>query len=167
MRSIQLIVVLVAAVLMNGCWFKRKSTPKPQPQLPAAPAQVPRAVQTRPTPAAPKKPAKRRPTASTPQAAPPAAIPPRAAEPQSLGRILSPDERSRYLDMYERSSSAAREILSGLRMREIPTERREAIGRIQSFLDQAHEALTSDLTAAAQLAYRAEVLARDLARLLQ
>jgi hypothetical protein len=69
--------------------------------------------------------------------------------------------------MYERSSSAAREILSGLKMSEIPTERRESVGRIQSFLDQAHEALTSDLTAAAQLAYRAEVLARDLARLLQ
>ncbi len=165
MTSIRLIVVLVAAVLLNGCWFKKKSTPKPQ--VPAAPAQAPRAVQTRPTPAAPKAPAKRRPTASTPQAAPPAAIPPRAAEPQSLSRILSPDERSRYLDMYARSSSAAREILSSLKMREIPAERRESMGRIQSFLDQAHEALTSDLTAAAQLAYRAEVLARDLARLLQ
>jgi hypothetical protein len=69
--------------------------------------------------------------------------------------------------MYERSSSAAREILGALNTRDLTSDSRESIGRIQSFLAQAHEALTSDLTAAAQLAYRAEVLARDLARLLQ
>jgi hypothetical protein len=43
----------------------------------------------------------------------------------------------------------------------------EAVGRIHSFLAQAQEAATRDWPAAAQLAYRAEVLARDLARLLQ
>jgi hypothetical protein len=165
MIAIHLIVVLAAAFLMNGCWFKRK--PAPKPQIPVAPAQVPRAVQTRPTPATSKPPAKRRPAASTPPAAPPAAIPPRAAEPQTLGRILSPDERNRYIAMYEHSSSAAQEILNALSTRDLTADRRESIGRIRSFLDQAHESLTSDLTAAAQLAYRAEVLARDLARLLQ
>ena len=168
-------LIVVAMLSLNGCWFQKK----PKAQTPPTPLQVPRAAQTRPAPTAPKAPAKRRPATSTPRAAQPAAIPPKAAEVKKsvampkaeetlhLGRILSPEEKSRYQAMYEHSSSAARDILRTLGSRELPADKRDSIGRIRSFLAQAQEAAASDWTAAAQLAYRAEVLARDLVRLLQ
>lgn len=167
--------LVVAMLSLQGCWFRRK----PKAQAPPAPLQVPRAAQTRPATAAPKTPARRSPSVSTPRAAQPAAIPPKAAEVKKsiatpkaeealhLGRILSAEERTRYQAMYERSSSAARDILRTLGGRDLPAGPRESIGRIRSFLAQAQEAAASDWNAAAQLAYRAEVLARDLARLLE
>ena len=80
---------------------------------------------------------------------------PKAEETLHLGRILSPEEKSRYQAMYEHSSSAARDILITLGSRELPADKRDSIGRIRSFLAQAQEAAASDWTAAAQLAYRA------------
>jgi len=69
--------------------------------------------------------------------------------------------------MYERSSAAAYDILKTLGGRQLPAGERDSVGRIRSFLAQAQEAAATDWTAAAQLAYRAEVLARDLLRLLE
>jgi len=176
MTTIRLLIVIATMLSLTGCWFRSK--PKAQTP-PAAPAQVPRSAQTRPATAAPKAQAKRRPAAPAPRAAQPAAIPPKAAEvrktvivpkaeeTQHLGRILSPEERSRYQSMYEQSASAARDMLRTLSGRELASGQRDSIGRIRSFLAQAQEASASDWTAAAQLAYRAEILARDLVRLLQ
>jgi hypothetical protein len=115
--------------------------------------------------------------APSPRAAQPAAIPPKAAEtkktvaappePQHLGRILSPDEVAEYRAAYEHSAAAAREMLKSLTSSRLPAGSADSLGRIQSFLTQAQEASSSDLPKAAQLAYRAEILARDLIRLLE
>jgi hypothetical protein len=164
--------VIIAALTLSGCWFKKK----PKAQLPPAPSvQVPRAAQTdRPSTAAKKPPAKRKQVQSTPRAAQPAA-PPKAAEvnkdakteaPQQFGTILSADERNEYRAMYERSASAARELLKGLRARDLAGDATASVGRIRSFLEQAQEAASTDWSAAAQLAHRAEILARDLVRML-
>ena len=103
------------------------------------------------------------------------AAPPKAAEvnkdakteaPQQFGTILSADERNEYRAMYERSASAARELLKGLRARDLAGDATASVGRIRSFLEQAQEAASTDWSAAAQLAHRAEILARDLVRML-
>lgn len=175
--------VVVSMLALDGCWFSKK--PKAQaPPPPPAPSQVPRTTQTPRSPtSANTAPAKRKPTASAPRATPPAANhPPRAAEvkkpvptppkteeprPQQLGQILSDDEKTQYRTKYERSSTAAREMLKTLTGRQLATDKLESLGRIRSFLAQAQEASASDWSAAAQLAYRAEVLARDLVRTLE
>jgi len=92
---------------------------------------------------------------------------PKTEDPQRFGQILSAEEKTQYRTMYERSSTAARDILKNLTARELAGDALASVGRIRSFLAQAQEAATTDLSAAAQLAYRAEVLARDLARFLQ
>ena len=171
--------MVLGSLTLSGCWFKKKPKAQAPPAPMPAPVQAPRAAQTTPTPASPKKaPPKRKQVSSTPRAGQPAA-PPRSAEvnkpipvpktedPQRFGQILSADERTQYRTMYERSSSAARDILKNLTARELAGDALASVGRIRSFLAQAQEAATTDWSAAAQLAYRAEVLARDLARLLQ
>jgi hypothetical protein len=181
MRRAGVLFVVVSMLTLSGCWFSRQ--PKAQAPPPAPPpSQVPRTTQTPRSPTSAKTaPAKRKPTASAPRAAPPAANhPPRAAEvkkpvptpkaeepQQQLGQILSDDEKTQYRTTYERSSTAAREMLKTLTGRQLATDKLESIGRIRSFLAQAKEAAASDWSAAAQLAYRAEILARDLVRTLE
>jgi hypothetical protein len=164
---------VTAALALNGCWFGRKPKPQPAP----APVQVPRAAGTNRSPAPTRKtPTKRKTTVSAPRAAQPAAIPPKAAEtknptpapePQHLGRILSAEEVAQYRADYERSAAAAREMLRTLASGRLPPESAGSLGRIRSFLAQAQEAASFDPYKAAQLSYRAEVLARDLVRLLE
>jgi hypothetical protein len=165
----------MAALALNGCWFGRK--PKAQTAPPPTPVQVPRAADANRPPSVRKAPVKRKTApSSTPRAAQPAAIPPKAAEPkkpiappesQHLGRILSAEEAAEYRAAYERSVTSAREMLKSLAGARLPTGTADSLGRIQSFLIQAQEASSSDVPKAAQLAYRAEVLARDLVRLLE
>lgn len=176
-------LVITAALSLSGCWFRAK----PKPQAPAPRVQAPRATQTNPpsTPAR-KSPAKRKPVRSTPRAGQPAAIPPKAAEPKKtipspsappsplpepedtprFGRILTSEESAAYRDRYDRSAAAAEEILQLLAARALTPEKRASMERIRSFLAQAQESVASDLRAAANLANRAEVLARDLVRTL-
>lgn len=168
MRAVGAAALGVMCLMTSACWFSKK---KPQ-----TPVQVPRATQ-RPQPpkAAPAKaPTQRRQATSAPRAAQPAAHPPKAAEPnlpgpkpaesQRLGRILSPDEAVQYKTAYDRSWSAAQELLRSIAMAQLPPEKKDLVARIRSFLAQAQESAATDLAAAAQLAYRAEVLARDLTR---
>src|SRR5690606_12941124 len=89
---------------------------------------------------------------------------PEPEEPPRFGRILTASEAAEYRSRYERSAAAAQEILVTLDSRELTSGNRASMDRIRSFLAQAHEAAKSDLPAAAQLANRAEVLARDLSR---
>jgi hypothetical protein len=173
MKWVRLTICLTAALTLNGCWFGRKAKTAPAP----APVQVPRAAGTNRSPAPNRKtPAKRKTSVSAPRAAQPAAIPPKAAEtkkptlppePQHLGRILSAEEIAQYRTDYERSSAAAREMLRTLVSGHLPPDTSDSLGRIRSFLAQAQEAVSFDPPKAAQLAYRAEVLARDLVRLLE
>jgi len=178
-RALLTICMILAAATLSGCWFKKKPKAQAPPAPVPAPVQAPRAAQTtRPSTAPKKAPPKRKQVSSTPRAGQPAA-PPRSAEiekstpaskpeePQRFGQILSADEKMQYRTMYERSSSAARDILKSLTGRELAGDTQASVGRIRSFLAQAQEAATTDWSAAAQLAYRAEVLARDLVRLIQ
>jgi hypothetical protein len=178
MRCVPYSLCLAAALSLTGCWFGGK--PKAQTAPPPAPVQVPRTADaSRPPTPAKKTPAKRKPTASAPRAVPPAAIPPKAAEtknstlpppaepPQHLGRILSAEEKAEYQSAYERSSAAARDMLKTLTGHQLAPDTSNSLARIRSFLTQAQEASSSDLPKAAQLAYRAEILARDLVRLLE
>ena len=182
MRWVPFSLCLTVALALTGCWFggKPKAQTAPAPAPAPTPAQVPRAADaSRPPAPAKKTPPKRKPTASAPRAVPPAAIPPKAAEtknstlppttqqPQHLGRILSAEEKAEYQSAYERSSAAARDMLKTLTGHQLAPEASNSLARIRSFLTQAQEAASSDLPKAAQLAYRAEILARDLVRLLE
>ena len=180
MKCVPLGLCLTASLALTGCWFGGKPKAQTAPAPAPASVQVPRAADaTHPTAPARKTPAKRKAGASAPRAVPPAAIPPKAAEtksstvappteqPQHLSRILSADEKAEYQSAYERSSAAAREMLKTLTSHQLAPDTWNSLARIRSFLTQAQEAASSDLPKAAQLAYRAEILARDLVRLLE
>jgi type IV secretory pathway VirB10-like protein len=166
-----IVIAMIAALSSTGCsWFKRK----PQAQAPPAP-QIPAPEAIKPVtpprkPAAQRKPSRPPARAATPADPAPEPISPSEPEPpsvQELGRILSPDDKARFREVYERSWLAARELLASLSGRVLTADQRDSAGRIRSFLKQAQETGASDWSAAAQLARRAEVLARDLVRVIQ
>ena len=145
---------LVALCISNfGCWWNRKpartTPPPPPPQRPAA----------KKKPAAKPKPtgAKQVPHATQEQ--------PKAAENSpspSLGQMLSPEERAELTQSLDRNSSNARQAMSHLSGRSLTTEQSQTVSLVQSLLAQADKARHTDLTVAAQLARRADLLARDL-----
>ena len=175
MRDARLILVVVAFTLLTGCWFKRKPPAKAPPPAPAAvkrapavrkPASPPRRTVAKPRRAKPSPPAaKQAPPPALPEVEP--EMPVSTPSAQQLGSILSPEDRSRFRSMYEQSWVSAREMLASLAGRALTPEQADAAGRIRSFLKQAQETGSSDWSAAAQRARRAELLARDLLRALQ
>jgi hypothetical protein len=80
----------------------------------------------------------------------------------ALGQILTEEQKAVYRRSYEVSSETARKTLSSLIARQLTSEQRDTLARVQSFLRQADEAKGRDWSLAAQLARRAELLAQDL-----
>ena len=90
---------------------------------------------------------------------------PKTAEngpPPSLGQMFSQEERAELTQSLDRNLSNAREAMSRLSGHALTAEQFQAVSLVQSLLVQADKARQIDLTVAAQLARRADVLARDL-----
>ncbi|QOY89823.1 hypothetical protein [Paludibaculum fermentans] len=127
--------------------------PPPQPQAqPEPPQPVPAPPQPQPTPVPPKP----KPVVTTPKPPAPAPAPP------SFGQILSPQQQTELRNSYQQSAQSARQVLIQLKGRALSREQAETANRIRSFLSQADEAQAKDPATAAQLAQRAQILARDL-----
>ena len=154
-------LLAVMAVSAGGCkWFRRTPTPPPLPAPAPAPASAPTLA---PAPAAPQPPASA-PVVHPPKPKPdpaqaPAQPPP---PPPAFGQILTPQQQTEFRRSYQQSAQFARQTLSQLSGRALSRDQADTANRIRSFLSQADEAQSKDPSAAAQLARRAELLARDL-----
>jgi hypothetical protein len=139
-----------------------------QPSAQAPPPSVEAPSPSEPTP--PRKPrrAKRNKRAVQPavaeeqaSSAPPAGTVPPAPQPR-LGEILSPEELREHVESYDRSLRNTRGMLTQISKHLLTAEQSQTAARIQTFLRQAEETRRPDLVAAANLARRAELLAKDL-----
>ena len=145
----------VLALSAGGCQRARRTPLPPPPPLPVpAPAPAPAAPQ--PSPPAPVV----HPPKPKPDPAPAPAQPP--APPPAFGQILSPQQQTEFRRAYQQSAQSARQTLSQLSGRALSRDQADTANRIRSFLSQADEAQAKDPSVAAQLARRAELLARDL-----
>jgi hypothetical protein len=170
---------VVMALGAGGCRSSR-ITPAP----PIAPAPVAAAAAPAPTPeAAVPTPASAPPAAAAPAPATVAPQPPSPAPvihpptpkpgpaeapappplpPPAFGQILTPQQQTEFRVAYRQSAEFARQTLSQLSGRPLSRDQADTANRVRSFLSQADEAQSKDPSAAAQLARRAELLARDL-----
>jgi hypothetical protein len=138
----------VIALSSGGCQWFRRTPPPPPPPVPA-PA---------PTPAPPAPvvhPPKPKPDPTPPPVQPP-------APPPAFGQILTPQQQAAFRRSYQQSAQSARQALSQLSGRALSRDQADTANRVRSFLSQADEAQSKDPSVAAQLARRAELLARDL-----
>ncbi|WP_321478188.1 hypothetical protein [uncultured Paludibaculum sp.] len=164
----------------SGCsWFGRKPKAPPTPPAPVpvvAPKPDPPPAQQQPQPQPEPPPAQQQPE-PPPQQQPvpvqlppskpkpaPAPTPPPAPKPAppAFGQILSPQQQTELRNSYQQSAKLARQVLNLVKGKALSRDQAESANRIRSFLLQADEAQAKDPAAAAQLAHRAEVLARDL-----
>jgi len=136
----------VLALTTGGCkLFRRTPAPQPPP-LPVPATTAPQPVLHPPKP-------KPEPVQS------PVAPPP---PPPAFGQILTPQQQTEFRRAYQQSAQFARQTLSQLSGRALSRDQAETANRIRSFLSQADEAQSKDPSVAAQLARRAELLARSL-----
>ena len=182
-------LLLVAVCVSNvACWPLKKpalaTSPPPPAPLPTASA-TPRTVSPPPrTASAPPRTASAPPHPSLPPRHTPkknaTAKPnpaggkqeqratreqPKTAEnspPPSLGQMFTQEERAELTQSLERNLSDARQAMSRLSGHALTAEKLQAVSLVQSLLVQADKARHTDLAVAAQLARRADVLARDL-----
>ena len=107
---------------------------------------------------------KKRPASQTVTAqANPQAIPSEELTPPALQAMTTPAERDALAKAAQASISRARSNLSTLKVRGSAAMRATEIGRVESFVRQAEEALRADrVSSARDLAHRAEVLSEDL-----
>jgi hypothetical protein len=127
-------------------------TPAPPVQPPAqAPAPAPTPHPPKPKPATPT---------------PPPVVQPAPPKP-ALGQILTQQQQAEARKAYLASSQSARQALARIQGRALTRDQADSANRVRSFLSQAEEAQAKDPATAAQLARRAELLARDLVNNLQ
>lgn len=138
----------------------RQAEPEMFPQTPPSPTVPVPAPAPAPAPVVPPPPLGR-PKPSTPPPVQPA--PPKPA----LGQILTPQQQAESRKAYQQSAQAARQALARIQGRALTRDQADSANRVRSFLKQADEAQAQDPSAAAQLARRAELLARDLVSGLQ
>ena len=141
----------VMALSAGGCkWFRR--TPAPQPPPVPVPASTAPLATPPPPVAHPPKP--------KPEPVQAPAVPP--PPPPAFGQFLTPQQQTEFRRAYQQSAQFARQTLSQLSGRALSRDQAETANRIRSFLSQADEAQSKDPSVAAQLARRAELLARSL-----
>jgi hypothetical protein len=171
MKERALVAAIVSTLYLGapGCLWHKKHAP-------------PQAAQT-PRPTAPKRAAARKAARSTAKgAAPPhrrasrpaphaqAAQPPSApvgppappASPEPLGQMLTEQERADLNRALDQSLSSTRQSLSEISERSLSPDQAETVNLVRAFISQAERARSTDLNTAAQLARRAELLARSL-----
>jgi hypothetical protein len=134
--------------------------PNPEREIPAArPAQkkkpTPVAGTPVPTPATP-----------TPEVEPPAQPPSVPTTPQ-LSEILTEERRRQYENELAASVMRASGAVRKASGRSLNPRQKEAVERIQTFLEQAEKSKAQDLVTAWQLAHRADLLGADLLASLQ
>jgi hypothetical protein len=135
------------------------TTPAP-PSQEASPYQINKP----PPPPAPAVKKSTRPTtvpAAAPIPTPPAPAPP----PPKLGDILTADEQKQYNAAIDQSLSRAQTSLNLIGGRQLNKVQQAEVEQIRNFMQQALSARASDPAGAKSLAERAEVLARDLAKI--
>jgi outer membrane biosynthesis protein TonB len=170
-------LLAVMALSAGGCKSSRRTAapaPPPPPVSASAPAASP------PAPVVPPPKPKPEPAQETappaPQPPPPAqVVPPPKPKPEpaqapaqppppspAFGQILTPQQQTELRRSYQQSAQFARQTLSQLSGRALSQDQADTANRVRSFLSQADEAQSKDPSVAAQLARRAELLARDL-----
>ncbi len=154
--------VVVISSTLTGCLWRKK--PKAVQAPPPPPVQHPSATRR---PAAKPRPAPEKPTPEKKAASPTAPLPPAkqvSTKPAaSLGQMLSPAERTQLTQAVNESLSSVRRNLAILSSRALTADQAEQRKIIEAFVLQAERARQRDLTTAAHLAHRAEVLAQALA----
>ena len=96
----------------------------------------------------------------------PRATAPRRVIPR-LGPVLTREQRRERNRLIDRDLDAARRIVASIVGRDLTAEQINTVRRVREFLRQAEEARSRDPALARNLAGRAVVLARDLARSLK
>jgi len=171
-------LLAVMALSAGGCKSSRRTAAPapPPPPVPAAPAVSPPAVSPPAAVAPPPKPKPEPAQETAPPTPPPVQVvhPPKpktepaqapaqpAPPPPAFGQILTPQQQTELRRSYQQSAQFARQTLSQLSGRALSQDQADTANRVRSFLSQADEAQSKDPSAAAQLARRAELLARDL-----
>lgn len=173
MKPWHFISIALACSTMSSCVWRKKptvvQTPPPPVQRPAAAQPSAAKSNAPPVRKSAKKPVKHvvekhiekkaaPRTASTPSATQASTEP--AA---NLGQMLSPAERAQLTESVNQRLSSARRnlaLISGYAANPEQVERRKLV---ETFISQAEQARQTDLTTAAQLARRAELLAESLA----
>jgi outer membrane biosynthesis protein TonB len=173
-------LLAMMALSAGGCKWSRR-TPALIPPPTPVPASAPAASQpASPAPVVPPPNQKPEPAQETappaPHPAPPAQVvhPPKPKpepaqapaqphpSPPAFGQILTPQQQTELRRSYQQSAQFARQTLSQLSGHALSQDQADTANRVRSFLSQADEAQSKDPSVAAQLARRAELLARDL-----
>ena len=76
--------------------------------------------------------------------------------------MLTPDEKADLSRALDQSLSSARQNLSDISAQNLSPQEAETVNLVRAFVSQAERARETDLSTAAQLARRAELLARSL-----
>jgi hypothetical protein len=160
------VLILMLMLLETSCFWSRKRTPSggvrqtPQ-QRPKSPkkssvsrrpaAKSKSSKQVRRNPPAENKPA--------PQAAPAPKAPP---PPPTFAQVLTAEERRQLSITVDTRLTSARRDLESVTNAALTPDQAESVRTIRSFIARAEKARDADPELAAQLAYRAEVLASSL-----
>lgn len=123
--------------------------------------QRPEKSQAKPKPPARRPAATQHPLPATP--APEATTEAPAAPLPQLGELISGDRRLELRNEVEQSLGRARATLTIASQRALTRRQNETAKRVRTFIQQAEEATSRDISTAAQLARRADLLAQDLA----
>ena len=134
-----------------------------KPELPPPPEKKPSK--------APPKPAAKRPVAapapvpspSVPVQPPPPTTEAPVTQPPQLSELIPDERRAELSREIDQSLERARATLSTASHRTLSRQQEETANRVRTFVRQAEEARSRDISTAVQLARRADLLAQDLA----
>jgi hypothetical protein len=161
-RGLLVLLLVIFSSITTACFWKKKpktvQTPPP-PRRTSAPARTGSRTSSPPVERTTKPP-----EASTPKrAGPEPPTQPGVSRSANLGQLLSPAERAQLDHEMSQSLINARRnlaVVSGANLNPSLAEKRKLV---QAFIVRAERTRQSDLTLAAQLARRAELLAQSLA----
>ena len=168
MSRTALLPIIALSLATGGCWFKKKPPPAPPPPPAPAPTATQPTPTSPPTVQPPKReapPPKPKPAAAepaTPLPSPVPQVPAPAPQAPVLGPMLTTEQRAQYRQQYDGSLKVAQDALARIAGKPLTRDQAESANRIRSFISQARDAQARDPITAAQLARRAEILARDL-----
>jgi hypothetical protein len=154
-RRATVMMLVMAGAATQGCFWKKKpataTTPPPSPRRSAPRKSAPaKKAAVKPKPKAqPRKMEASTAALETPGAG-------------KLTEILTPEQRQELSQEFSRSLSSARRGLAVAATRSLTLEQFETMELARSFMAQAERARQTDLSVAAQLARRADLLARAL-----
>ncbi len=190
-RIVRIGALGLAVLSLSGCFTKKKPPvvippvvvpqpqpqPQPAPEPPPEPKPAPKSEEQKPVvkpqPAPAPEPQAEPPKLEKPSPAPsqrkrtPAAKPAAQAPIPQLGTILTAEQRAQYQKTCDESLRKAKNALNAVSGKKLSSSQSESASRVRSFIRQAEELKSRDLTTAAQLAQRADLLAQQLVRSLQ